>query len=249
MKVIDTFMFRNEVDMLEARLTELEDTAAAHVLVEAPVTHRGVPKPLYYAENRERFTRWNHKIVHVVADLPDSTDPWVRERAQRDAALPAIAAIADGDDIIIAADVDEFPPLPLPSPEPLLALLMRLMLYAVDWEHPDRFFCSVLARWAEIRGKSLAVLRDGRSTYPRLEAGMHLTWHGGIEEQRVKLGVHCHTEMRQDEYDRINDGWCYTRGIHQQGDFNMVPVDVDETWPRWIWERKCPENWFRPRST
>ena len=45
-------MFRDELDMLECRLRELEDVVYRHVLVEAPVTHRGDPKPLYYAENR-----------------------------------------------------------------------------------------------------------------------------------------------------------------------------------------------------
>ena len=43
-------MFRDETDMLQMRL---EETAAwaRTVLVESPVTHRGVPKPLHYLDN------------------------------------------------------------------------------------------------------------------------------------------------------------------------------------------------------
>ena len=54
-KAWDAFLFCNELDLLEARLTELDSAVYRHVLVEAPVTFQGDPKPLWYAENKERF--------------------------------------------------------------------------------------------------------------------------------------------------------------------------------------------------
>jgi hypothetical protein len=36
-------------------------------------------------------------------------------------------------------------------------------------------------------------------------------------------------------------------GLHVDGT-KMLPVDVDATWPRWVYERRCPANWFRPRE-
>jgi hypothetical protein len=27
----------------------------------------------------------------------------------------------------------------------------------------------------------------------------------------------------------------------------MSPVDVDAEWPRYVFERRCPSEWFRPR--
>ena len=83
-----------------------------------------------------------------------------------------------------------------------------------------------------------------------VSGGWHITWLGGIEGQRAKLSVTCHTEMTPAEYDRIWSGACYERGVHH-GDSGllMVPADVDETWPRMIYERKCPEMWFRPRAS
>ena len=119
----DTFMFRDELDMLEARLTELEDSPVyRHVLVEATTTHTGIPKPLYYDGNKERYARWADRIVHVIADVSNEPHPWAMEHAQRNHIWAAIAD-ADPDDIVILGDVDEIPsprlsrqPRPRPSP-------------------------------------------------------------------------------------------------------------------------------------
>ena len=242
-------MFRDELDMLECRLRELEHVVYRHVLVEAAVTHRGDPKPLYYAENRERFAAWADRIIYVKATgLPRGDDPWLVLHAQQDAALPALeaAGVAD-DDIVLIADVDEFPPASFPVPDPAVAFRMRLCMYAVDWEYPELHVCSVAARWDYVRRRSLSLVRDARGGFPVVTGGWHLTWLGGVDAQRAKLGVHCHTEMRPHEAERIASGRAYRGGEHQSGKVQMIPVDVDETWPRWIAERRCPDSWFRPR--
>ena len=41
-----------------------EETVDRFVVVEAPVTHSGLPKRLAFAENRQRFARWNDRVVH-----------------------------------------------------------------------------------------------------------------------------------------------------------------------------------------
>ena len=243
----DVFMLNGELDMLECRLREFEGRDVRHVLVESPVTHRGDRKPLYYAAHKDRFAPWADRITHVIADGLDSPmDPWPREHRQRDAAMRALRDAAD-DDIVLIADVDEFPPWPLPEPDPVVAFRMRLFMYAVDWEYPELHHCSVAARWGTVKGQGLAAVRDGRYGYPAADGGMHLTWLGGLEAQRAKLGVHCHLEMTADEYERIWSGASYERGVHHGGQYMMQPADVDETWPAMIWKRECPGSWFRPR--
>jgi hypothetical protein len=245
--IFDCFMFRDELDMLEVRLREYENQDVRHVLVESPVTHRGDPKPLHYGENRERFAPWADRIVHVVAGgLDGPMDPWPREHAQRDAAMGVLEESARPGDTVLICDVDEFVPV-----APLLmlpvAFCQRLCMYAVDWEYPERHICSVATSWNHVRSKGLAAIRDGRYGYPMVYAGWHLTWLGGVEAQRAKLAVTCHTEMTAAEAQRIWSGACYERGEHHSGTCQMNPVEVDETWPRMIWERKCPLSWFRPR--
>ena len=247
-RLFDCFMFRDELDMLECRLTEMAQIPGyCAVLVEAPVTHRGEPKPLHYADNLERFQSWSDRIVHVVADLPDSPDPWVREHAQRDAAMSVLRESAAGDDIVLICDVDEFVPWPFPFPSPAVAFNQRLAMYAVDWLYPQLHICSVAAQWDFIRKSSLSRVRDNRYSFPLVSGGWHLTWLGGPEAQRRKLETHCHLEMRPDEVERIHSGRAYNKGEHQSGDCNMIPADVDDSWPEMIAKRQVPESWFRPR--
>jgi Glycosyltransferase family 17 len=244
----DCIMLRDELEMLECRLRELDGKVWRHVIVESPRTHRGDPKPLHYMDNRERFAPWADRIVHIVADVPAHPDPWAREHSQRDAALRGLTDAAP-DDMVLIADVDEIPSADAlkARPDTAAALSMRLAMYAVDLLYPERHLCPVIARAGAI-GPSLASARDARYSLPAVaDGGWHLTWLGGVEGQREKLRVTCHTEMTVYEHDLLYDGKCYNDGIHHSGQLQMIPVDVDETWPKWIYERKCPQNWFRPR--
>ena len=252
MAVIDVIMFRDELDMLEGRLRELDDLVKWHVIVEAPVTHRGEPKPLHYGINRDRFAPWKDKIIHIAVDhdLPLDRGPWATEHAQRDAAIKALDNIAHPDDVVLIADVDEFPPagFDYDTVRPVVSFRQRLAMYAVDWLYPELHTCTVAARWRRLRNLSLARVRDNRHAYRQHDGGWHLTWLGGLEGQRAKLAVTCHTEMTAHEAELIHSGACYFGGAHHSGKLDMVPADVDDTWPGFIWRRECPESWFRPRT-
>src|SRR5258707_12585633 len=91
-KIFDCFLFSNELDLLELRLNELNAVVDFFVLVEATVSFRGIQKPLVFERNKDRFSNFLHKIIHVVVnDMPTGgeTEPerWVRETFQRQAIL------------------------------------------------------------------------------------------------------------------------------------------------------------------
>jgi hypothetical protein len=72
-KVYDTFVFFNELDLLEIRLNILNDHVDYFVLVESNKTFTGKDKPLVYEMNKHRFAQFNDKIIHIVVeDMPDS---------------------------------------------------------------------------------------------------------------------------------------------------------------------------------
>jgi|GEM_PF-420199 len=75
-KIYDCFSFFNELDLLEIRLNILDSVVDFFVLAEASVTHAGNPKPFYFEENKERYAKFLHKIIHIkVTDIPnDFTD-------------------------------------------------------------------------------------------------------------------------------------------------------------------------------
>lgn len=256
-------MLKDEVDMLEMRLEETAAWPARHVIVESPVTHRGVSKHLYYAENRDRFAKWSDSILHVVTDLPDAP-PWTREHIQRNAAWPVIDAQAEPGDTVIIADLDEIPSSSLMNwrestgnKYTVISARMRTTLFAVDWEVPDEVLpptcVTATVEWLRSRaakGQGLGEVRDRRGDYFQVrDGGWHFSWLGGPEAQKRKLmEATCHTELiGTPEGDLIANGERYRTGQHGEGNLPVVPVDVDETWPAFIRERRCPPEWFRPR--
>jgi beta-1,4-mannosyl-glycoprotein beta-1,4-N-acetylglucosaminyltransferase len=64
--IVDCFIFYNELDILKKRLRYLDSVVDKFVLVESTATFRGIPKELYYQNNKDIFKEWNDKIVHVV---------------------------------------------------------------------------------------------------------------------------------------------------------------------------------------
>lgn len=72
MKVFDSFIFFNELDLLELRLNILNDVVDYFVLTESPFTVSGNEKPLYYQENKDLFGKFNDKIIHnITEDIPN----------------------------------------------------------------------------------------------------------------------------------------------------------------------------------
>lgn len=117
MKIVDCFIFYNELDLLNYRLNVLNDVVDCFVLVEATRTFTGKQKPLHYAENKHLFEPFNHKIVHIVVDNFPFTDAninfskneqWLNEACQRNAIERGLGGV-NAEDIVIITDVDEIP--------------------------------------------------------------------------------------------------------------------------------------------
>ncbi|NBP01452.1 MAG: glycosyltransferase [Proteobacteria bacterium] len=130
MKIFDTFTFFNELDLLELRMNILGDVVDYFVINEANITFTGKEKPLYYYENRERFKKWEHKIIHHVTvddnetlekywegvpyhrsmfenDIYKLPMHYQRDCFHKDSAIYALLDKAHDDDIILTSDADE----------------------------------------------------------------------------------------------------------------------------------------------
>ena len=109
-RLFDCFTFFNELDLLELRLLELDPLVHRFVLVEAPQTFTGLPKPLHFKLNRDRFERFLPKIVHVVLEeFPAGlASAWDREHHSRRGIMHGLADAAP-DDLVLISDVDEIP--------------------------------------------------------------------------------------------------------------------------------------------
>jgi len=264
-RIWDTFMLRDELDMLELRLRTLDGQVYRHVISESPVTHQGEPKPLHFMENLKRFSPWLDRITYVSVDpaeLPEGADPpclspgpvlnmcpkaWEREYAQRNWLRKGMAGIEPGD-IVLHGDVDEIPRLDgfRPSRRPRV-FAQRNHIFAVDWLHPDPWPGTIAAPWRKV--KSFQDLRALRGRLPQIPGGgWHFSWLGGLEGISRKNQSIAHGELafRVDEANEV--GRLYEQGWCPWDDVQMEAVTVDEAWPEWITSRECPRSWFRPQG-
>lgn len=120
--IYDCFLFFNELDLLEIRLSILDKYVDYFVIVESTETFSGLPKPLYYDLNEARFAKWKHKIIHhVICDYPINTDitdlydksslpkgleHWKREFYQKECIKIPLLGLMDND-ICFVSDLDE----------------------------------------------------------------------------------------------------------------------------------------------
>ncbi|KAD7478694.1 hypothetical protein E3N88_01830 [Mikania micrantha] len=111
-KVYDAVLFNNEVDMLTIRWKELHPFVTQFVLLESNSTFTGIPKPHYFANNRERFDFVEPHLTYgtIGGRFKKGENPFIEEAYQRVALdhLLKIAGIEDGD-LLIMSDVDEIP--------------------------------------------------------------------------------------------------------------------------------------------
>jgi Glycosyltransferase family 17 len=254
-------MFYNELDWLECQLVETYDVMHRYILVEATLDHQGHEKPLYYDDNQSRFGPWSDKIIHIIVrDLPtaqQTANHWERERPQRDAAMRVLFEHADPGDLILNMDVDEIPSRVAMTAETdrILGLELSNHLFAVNWYAEQNVMGTLIPMHqldrrmdpSELPGAvhgGLSWIREHRYGYPVLpNAGWHFSWVGGPAEYTAKDQRSPHVE---DSVNRMRPG--AAEDSYRIGGGFQVPVEVGPDWPRYIRERRCPPNWFRPRD-
>lgn len=208
-RVIDTFTFFNELPMLLLRLTELDDVVDTFILVEATITHSGLPKPLFFQENKVMFEKFLHKIVHIVVeDLPDA-GTWVREQAQRTAIYRGLSQLTiQPDDLIIVSDVDE-----IPDPTQLMLLKKHGLQGGIHCLLQDMYYynttCKMTHYWRHPKIMNFKELQGNpdlnriRLTfeYPVISpGGWHFSYFGNADLIQTKLKSFAHSEFNNDFY-------------------------------------------------
>lgn len=106
--IFDAFTFFNELDLLELRLEILSPYVDKFILVESRQTFMGAEKPLYYEENKDRFAKWNDKIVHlIIPNMEIKEVPFERHWACYEAIEFWLSHGLDSEDIAFFSDLDE----------------------------------------------------------------------------------------------------------------------------------------------
>ncbi|MFI3300886.1 MAG: hypothetical protein R3Y28_05630 [Candidatus Gastranaerophilales bacterium] len=116
-KIYDCFTFYNELDLLEIRLNTLNDIVDKFILVEMNKTHAGNDKEFIFENNKQRFSKFLDKIIHIKIENPpellekyknERNLNWFFENYQRNAIDKGLINCKD-DDTIMISDLDEIP--------------------------------------------------------------------------------------------------------------------------------------------
>jgi beta-1,4-mannosyl-glycoprotein beta-1,4-N-acetylglucosaminyltransferase len=100
-------LFNDELDMLEAHISESYSAVERFVVVESPYTFQGGVKALHFEENKARFLPFKDKIVHVIFPF-SPTNEFLHEADIRNTFLSTVRALnASENSLLITSDTDE----------------------------------------------------------------------------------------------------------------------------------------------
>ena len=178
--VYDCFQFFNELDILKLRLNIMDPVVDRFVISEATTTFSGLPKPLYYEENKEMFKEFEHKIIHVIVDDTPEGYTHDRDTFQKNAVGRGLADAKD-DDIIIFSDLDE-----IPDPKKISRILADFDDTKIYHFAQRLFYCYL--NMEEVSGKLLSYAGDFEGVEKKQWIGTKMCAYSLIKKQGLKLG-------------------------------------------------------------
>ena len=210
MKIFDCFIFNNEVELLELRLNILNDVVDKFVIVEGNSTFSGKKKESSFLKNKDRFEKWNDKIIYEFADIPDCEVPWDREIFSRNYALTL--PIFNEDDIIISSDLDE-----IPNPDAIaqvndwitddshFTFQMNFYMYYLNNYMTDNWYGTRVATYKYLKDRTLDGIRESTEEQSKITGpivdggGWHFSYFGGEEMIKHKIASFSHTEHNNEQ--------------------------------------------------
>jgi beta-1,4-mannosyl-glycoprotein beta-1,4-N-acetylglucosaminyltransferase len=248
--IYDCFTFFNEIDLLELRLLTLGEVVDCFILVEATTTFTGVKKPLFYNENKSRFSEYAGKIIHVVVEdspAPTSeTNVWNVEQFQRNAIVRGLRGATPNSAIIIS-DADEIAhPVAVKDSISNLGLTgfpTRLYYYYVNCRQNETWNGPVMCRMADMpTPHEMRFSRNCCSTYAE-PIGWHFSFLGGEQAILDKLAAFSETQVNNTATrDPTHLRRCLKNGddlfFRQGASSEKRFVEIDDTYP------ECMEGWL-----
>jgi len=221
-KIIDCFIFYNEIDLLTYRLNILNDVVDYFVIVESTHTHVGKEKKLFLNENTHLFEKFNGKIIHIIVDdFPykhpnidiSKSQQWINENFQRDQIKRGIDKLdLNDEDIITITDLDE-----IPDPNTLLKiknnettvdiniLKMDFYYYNLNTKLQEEWHHAKILSFQKFNELSISCnsIRFYNNCKIIDNGGWHLSYFGDSKFIKNKIEQFTHQEYNNDHYTNI----------------------------------------------
>ena len=259
--IYDCFLFFNELDLLEMRLNELDSLVDKFVIVESTETFSKKKKPLYYKENKDRFSKFQDKIIHVIVDdspekeknKTESENRWAVEHFQRNCIERGLSSCTP-EDIILVSDIDEIPRKTAikdaidildTNRKIIVSFCQRFFYYflnglCVNGNSMSPWFGTTACRYEGFIGAEKMRMTKGRNKHVINDAGWHFSYLGGADLIAYKIESFSHSEFDNKtikDRDRIRDR--VSKGIDlfdRPGRPRQVYVKIDESFPDYLTE-------------
>ena len=221
-KIIDCFIFYNEIDLLTYRLNILNDVVDYFVLVESSHSFIGKEKKLFFNENKRLFEKFNEKIIHIIVDdFPyqhpniniHNSEQCVNENFQRDQIKRGLDRLElNNEDIITITDLDE-----IPDPNTLLKiknnettvdiniLKMDFYYYNLNTKLQEEWHHAKILSFQKFNELSIScsTIRFYNNCKIIDNGGWHLSYFGDSKFIKNKIEHFSHQEYNNDDYTSI----------------------------------------------
>ena len=248
-KIIDCFIFYNELDLLTYRLNLLNNVVDYFIIVESTHTFVGKEKKLFFNENKHLFENFINKIIHIIVDdLPckhhnviSKDNIWNNEYFQRNAISRGINYIKDlsKSDVIIISDADEIPdPYTLDKIKKgniivhFNTLEMDFYYYNLNTRFQNKWplckimsyekYCELNASCSHIR----MITCDGFSN-----GGWHLSYFGDEYFIQNKIQNFSHQELNTNEYtdlENIKKNMQNHKDLYNRNDTSLENINIED---------------------
>jgi beta-1,4-mannosyl-glycoprotein beta-1,4-N-acetylglucosaminyltransferase len=251
MKIIDCFIFYNELDLLTYRFNILNNFVDYFVIVESTHTFTGKEKRLYFNENIHLFEHLQHKIIHIIVeDFPfkypnihfNNREQWQNEYFQRNAISRGIDSISNlnPNDIIIISDVDE-----IPDPNILdrikkgyititiQKLIMDFYYYNLNTKIMEEWHAPKVISYQKYRELNLSCdnIRNYHNVSKIQNGGWHLSYFGDANFIQNKLNNFSHQEFNNQQYtdlSKIEERVQNSRDLFGRNWLNPVRINITD---------------------
>jgi len=111
-KIIDCFLFNDEIEMLNFRLNELTEYVDYFLILESNKSFDGLDKKYFFDENKDNFEKFKDKIIHLKLFISDVSSPKeILNFYHKNLSEKIKNLDLQFEDIIFYSDVDEIPDL------------------------------------------------------------------------------------------------------------------------------------------
>lgn len=225
-KIIDCFIFYNELDLLYYRLSTLYDIVDYFIIIESTHTFSGKEKKLFLNENTILFDKFKSKMIHLISKplfiYPEinytNKEQWKNEEHQRNCIMYGLSILnlnnnISNDDVIIISDIDEIPDRNILEKissndfkiSEIFSLEMDMYYYNLNTYLGKWYYAKILS-YNILKNSQLLIndIRNINTSRSLIFAGWHLSYFADIATIQNKILNFSHQEFNNDTYTNLD---------------------------------------------